>query len=127
MFGLLRHCLTLLGKEGLLSSKVLDRLTSVVTNNILAQWQYRKTKTRTVETVTESTDGQPGSRIMEEETLFELSRKVEYNLKHVKDNKLFYTQFLSSFTHSVLLDKQFLMHTYARSSDLPSDDSSSQE
>lgn len=37
-FGLLRHCLTILGKEGLLSSKVLDRLTSVVTNNILAQW-----------------------------------------------------------------------------------------
>lgn len=80
-----------------------------------------------VETVTESTDGQPSSRTLEEEILFELSRKVEYNLKHVKDSKHFYTQFLFNFTHSVLLDKQFLMRTYSRSRDSPSDDSSSQE
>jgi hypothetical protein len=42
LFGLLRHCLNEIGKEGLITKDVLVRLTRVVTNNIMAQCVYKK-------------------------------------------------------------------------------------
>ena len=80
----------------------------MITNNIMAQCQYKKTKTRIVET----THPDSGKVTFEEETQYELNRKSEHSLKHMKDMRPFYQQFLFHFTHGVLLDRQFLLQRY---------------
>ena len=41
MFNVLKHCLLTLGKKGFLTSEVLNNLTKIVTNNIIALYQYK--------------------------------------------------------------------------------------
>ena len=74
LFGLLRHSLNMIGHQGLITKDVLNRLTSIVTNNIITQYQYKKNKSRTIETIIEQSEGenQPQRMIYEEETLYEL-------------------------------------------------------
>ena len=129
LFNLLRYCLNMIGREGLITKDVVKRLTSIVTNNIISQYQYKKVKSRTIETAepADADHAQPFVKY-EEETLYELCKKPENNLKQVREMRAFHQQFLFYFTHVVLLDKQFLMQTCWRSGEVAaSDDSSSQE
>ena len=86
-----------------------------MTNNVITQWQYKKDKSRTIETVIESdVENQPARIIYEEETLYEACKRHENTLRQVREMKGFYQQFLFYFTHNVLLEKQFLMQRYWR-------------
>ena len=61
-----------IGHEGLITKDVLNRLTSIVTNNIITQCQYKKDKSRTIETIHEPEGDNPPRMTYEEETLYEL-------------------------------------------------------
>ena len=47
---MLRHLLNYIGKKGFLTRDILHKLTRVVSNNIIALYQYKKSETRYVDT-----------------------------------------------------------------------------
>lgn len=119
LFFQLKHCLLTLGKKHYLTGEVLSKLTEIVTNNIIALYQYKKVKSRVIETQHEPAGaaGQPvpagaTRKTYHEETVYELQKKQENNLKQVKEMRSFYQQFLSYFVHILLLDKQFVFQKY---------------